>query len=501
MQYVIIYHMPYLLILILVLLYFLNLGSFQVWSPNEAFYADSAHRMLQSGDFVNPHYNGELRLNKPPLTYWLIAFGYSLFGVNEFGLRFMHALLGLGTGLITMLMAKELTGSWKVGVFSFLVLNLSVQFFANSQYASPEVPFTFFITLSLYLWLLYYKRGYLFLLSLAFFASSLAMLVKGPAGFVLPAGTVFIYLLLTDLKELLKLRYYILSISALVLGLWWHVYQLFTKGSLFWEVFYRENLKRVYDGGEPIYFYMADLNVSFLPYSLIFFPALFWVIFKLRKEYAFPLVWFSFIYALFSLIAQKIPVYVMPAFPALAVITSGFLLSEDWKRLKKYLGLSLSLLISVLIGVAIFVFGAPKYFLLLLPLPLVLHFKDYRLSPALAGILLIAFLKLGLLPELESYRKVKELGSYIRTLDPNNSKPTYQIGHFHHNLPFYAQRKIIRDQEPQKGALIVFKAGTFEGCEPTKNFKLYIGSESRLFRFITDTKKGKRFEEFGVCLY
>ena len=275
--------MPYVLVLFVVLLYFLNLGAFQVWSPNEAFYADSARRMLQNGDFINPYYNGELRLNKPPMTYWLVAIGYSLFGVNEFGLRFMHALLGLGSAFITMLMAKELTGSWKAGVYSFLALSLSVQFFANSQYASPEVPFTFFITLSLYLWLLYYKRGYLFLLPLAFFASSLAMLVKGPAGFVLPAGIVFIYLLLKDPRELLKLRYYILSVLALLLGLWWQAYQIFTKGSLFWEVFYKENLKRIYHGSEPIYFYLADLNVSFLPYSLIFFPAFLWVVIKLKR--------------------------------------------------------------------------------------------------------------------------------------------------------------------------------------------------------------------------
>ncbi len=493
--------MPYVLALLVALLYFLNLGAFQVWSPNEAFYADSARRMLQTGDFITPYYNGELRLNKPPMTYWLVAIGYSLFDVNEFGLRFMHALLGLGTAFITMLMAKELTGIWKAGVYSFLALSLSVQFFANSQYASPEVPFTFFITLSLYLWLLYYKRGYLFLLPLAFFASSLAMLVKGPAGFVLPAGTVFIYLLLKDPRELLKLRYYILSVLALFLGLWWQAYQILTKGGLFWEVFYRENLKRVYHGSEPIYFYVADLNVSFLPYSLIFFPALLWVVIKLKREYAFPLVWFAFVYGLFSLIAQKIPVYVMPAFPALALITSGFLLSEDWERLKKFLSLVVSLLVALAVLFAVLFFSLNPLILTLLPLPFLLFLRDYRLAPAMVGILIVVLLKFGLLPALEEKREVREVGEFIKMLDAKASRPVYEVGHFHHSLPFYAERRIIRDSQPERGSVVVFRLNSFEGCEPVGTFRLYTGSESRLFKFLMDARKDKNFADFGVCLY
>ncbi len=493
--------MPYVLALLVALLYFLNLGAFQVWSPNEAFYADSARRMLQTGDFITPYYNGELRLNKPPMTYWLVALSYYLFGVNEFALRFMHALLGLGTGLITLLMARELTGSWRVGLLSFVVLTLSLQFFANAHYASPELPFTFFITLSLYLWLLYYRRKDIVFLPIAFLSSSLAMLVKGPAGFVLPAGVVFLYLLLTDPKELLKLRYYLLSLFVLALGLWWHFYQLLTKGGLFWKVFYRENLKRVYHGNEPFYFYLADLNVSFLPYSLIFFPALLWVVLRVRREYAFPLLWFSFVYGLFSLIAQKIPVYVLPAFPALAIITSGFLESQDWEKLKKTISLTLSALIVLVLLIGVFVFSLNTLLLLLLPLPFVLFLRDYRLSPAVAGLLIVVFLKLGLLPELENKRHVRELGHFIRELDPTGAKPTYEVGHFHHSLPFYSERRIIRDSQPERGSVVVFRLNSFDGCEPVRTFRLYTGSESRLFKFIMDARKDKNFADFGVCLY
>ncbi len=494
--------MLYILSFLVVILYFLNLGAFQVWSPNEAFYADSARAMVQSGDFLNPYYNGELRLNKPPMTYWLVAIGYSLFGINEWGLRFMHALLGLMTGLITFLMAKDLTGSYKAGFLSFLMLTLSLQFFANAQYASPEIPFTFFITLSLYLWLVSYKSNSLFLLFFAFLSSSLAMLVKGPAGFVIPAGVVFFYLLLSDPKELLRLRYYLLSLFSLILGLWWHAYQFFTKGGQFWEVFYRENLKRVYHGDEPLYFYLLDLNASFLPYSFTFFIALAWVLIKAKRDFAFPLVWFAFVYGLFSLVAQKIPVYVLPAFPALAIITSNFILSQDWERLKKYTTLLLTALMSTTLLFGILFFSLPLVFLLLAPIPLFLFFRDYRLAPAAAGIVFIALLKFALLTDLEEKRKVKELGEFIKGIDPKGSMPVYEVGHFHHSLPFYAERKIIRgDKEPQKGSIVIYKSGTFEKCQPIKSFRLYTGSESRLFKFLIDTRKDKNMENFFICLY
>ncbi|MCY0889797.1 MAG: hypothetical protein OWQ51_02240 [Pyrobaculum arsenaticum] len=327
------------------------------------------------------------------------------------------------------------------------------------------------------------------------------MLVKGPAGFLLPAGIVFLYLLFTDPKELLKLKYYIFTAISLVLGLWWHVYELLTKGHTFWEVFYRENFKRVYDGKDPFYFYLLDLNVSFLPYSFLFFFAFLWVVLKIKREYAFPMVWFLFVYGIFSLVAQKIPVYVLPAFPALAIMTSGFILSQDWERLKRYAILLLLSLISIALAVGIFLFSLPFAFLLIIPLPFLLFLKDHRLSPALAGMMFIVLLKFGLLTDLEEKRKVKELGEFIKKLDPKSAMPVYEVGHFHHSLPFYAERKIIRDKEPQKGSIVVYKSGTFEKCNPIKSLRLYTGSESRLFKFLMDARKNKNFEEFFVCLY
>ncbi|SNZ11490.1 ArnT family glycosyltransferase [Hydrogenobacter hydrogenophilus] len=493
--------MLYLLLLITLVSYFFRLGSPQVWMPNESFYADASKNMIHTGNFITPYYNGELRLEKPPVTYWIISLGYYLFGINEFGLRFFHAVLGLLTGLITFLLAWEVLKDLKVSLLSALILLSSFQFFANSRYASPEIPFTFFITLSLYLWLKAYKKDSVFFMVPAFLSSSLAIMTKGPAGFVIPAGIVFIYLLFENPKELLKKRYYLLTLPFLPLGLWWHFYELFAHKEEFLKVFYQENIKRIHQGTDPFYFYLLDTLISFLPYSFLVFFAFFWSILKLRRELSFFIVWFLFVFTVFSIVKSKIPVYVLPAYPAMSVLTASFLLNTSWKKLTLGSSLFLTILLSLTIVIAVFYFSLNKFFLLLAFLPLLMLPKSYILSPLVGGIAFLVFVNAGLVEYLEKFRHYREVGNYIKALDPKGSLKVYELGYFHHNLPFYTDRKVLKDKKPDGSSIVIFRMGSFDDCKPLRVWKLYTSSESRLLVFLLDTKRGKRFEDFGVCVY
>ncbi|AAC07235.1 putative protein [Aquifex aeolicus VF5] len=493
----------FLLVLIPVLiLYFYNLGYNAVWMPNESFYADSAKNMLKSGEFLTPVYNGEIRLNKPPMTYWIVSLGYKIFGVNELGLRFFHALLGVFTGVLTYLLARRITGSKNTALLSFLILSLSFIFIANARYASPEVPFTFFITLSLYLWYEYFTRKKEFLFWLALIASSLAVLTKGPAGFVLPAGVVFFYLLLRAPKELLKIKYYAGTLMVFLLSGWWFLYQYLVHREEFLEVFIKENVKRIYAlQRDPFYFYALDINVSFLPYSFLFFFALFWALKEKRRELSFPLVWFSFIFLIFSIVKMKIPVYIMPAYPAMAIITADFLNSQSLKKVKN---LSLIFLWTVLVLATLALSLYFKFSATLFPLiPLLLlpfFLKKYELLPAFGAFAFLFYLSSVILPYVEQFRPYREVGKEIRKLDPKNELRTYELGFFHHNLPFYADRVIIRrTKEVKKPAIVLARKGSFD-CEPVRKWELYTSSESRFFKFMLDIKRKKRFEEFLLCV-
>ena len=494
-----------LFFLAVLFLYFYNLGLNQVWQPNEAFYADASKNMLKTGNFLTPVFNGELRLNKPPMTYWLTALSFFIFGVNEFALRFFQVLAGLGTGLITYLFAKKLSGR-EAALYAFLALTLSFQFIANARYTSPEVLLSFFITLSLYLWFLSYERKSLPLFVLALLSSSFAVLTKGPAGFAIPAGIIFVYLLLTDRREVLRLKYYLGTLFVFLTSGWWFLYQYLVNREAFLEVFVKENIKRVYALQEdPFYFYALDINVSFLPYSFVFYMAFLWVLKNRRRELLFPIVWFSTVFLVFSLVKMKIPVYIMPAFPAMAVIVGTFLSEGGFRKFFVPSSLFLTLLITgaVWVGAFLFKFNLP---LLLLITALSLGFvlaRRFNLAPAVAGFGLLLYLAGVLLPEVEKHRPYRQIGEKVREIDPLGKLRTYEVGAFHYSLPFYADRPVVRNAKPEDvspPALAIVKEDLLE-CEALGKWKLYRGSESRFFKFLRDIKKNRNFHDFKLCIF
>ncbi len=485
----------------LTFLYFYNLGLNDVWIYNESFYADGAKNMIKTGDYITPVYNGEVRLNKPPLTYWLGVLGFKLFGINEFGLRFFIALLGILTGFLTYLLAKRLLKDEDTALLSAVILNLSFIFVANARYTSPEVPLTFFTTLSLVLWFFYYESKKLTYFSLALIASVFGVLTKGPVGFLMPAGIIFIYLLLHNPKELFKLRYYIGTLFVILSSGWWFLYQYFTHKEEFLKVFIKENIKRIYGlQQDPVYQYLLDVNVSFLPYSFLIFPA---VVFAFKKkELRFPLVWLFVVLITFSLIKMKIPVYIMPAYPAMAILVASFLRDSALRKFKDISLIFLGFLLLTATAVAGFFY---KFSFLLFPLlllglvPIFLRRPVY--FPAFAGFAFLFYLSAVILPFVERYRPYDEIGRFIKSLDPEGKLRTYEVGHFHHNLPFYADRVIIRNKKPSEikpPAIVLFKEQSMN-CKPIREWKLYISSESRFFKFLMDINRGKRFANFGLC--
>ena len=80
------------LLLAAVVPYFLNLGVSSIWDANEAFYAQTPREMIETGDYVTPSFNFQLRMNKPVLSYWNVAASYRLFGVSEWSERVPIAL-------------------------------------------------------------------------------------------------------------------------------------------------------------------------------------------------------------------------------------------------------------------------------------------------------------------------------------------------------------------------------------------------------------------------
>ena len=68
-----------------ILPYFVDLGGSSIWDANEAFYVETPREMMERGDYVSPTFNYQPRLNKPVLSYWIVA--GVLQGVRRLGRR------------------------------------------------------------------------------------------------------------------------------------------------------------------------------------------------------------------------------------------------------------------------------------------------------------------------------------------------------------------------------------------------------------------------------
>ena len=95
---------------------------------DDAFYAHQAKVMVQTGDWWNIRFNGELSFEKPPLFLWLEALSLSVFGVSDFAAKIPAAISGFGTIVLVYFLARELTHDLWVSRLAMVVL-LSTQFF------------------------------------------------------------------------------------------------------------------------------------------------------------------------------------------------------------------------------------------------------------------------------------------------------------------------------------------------------------------------------------
>ena len=76
-------------------LFFVNLGQWDLWNPDEPRYAQVAREMTEGGNWILPRLNKRIYPDKPPVFFWLIALSYAVSGeVSPFSARFPSALAG-----------------------------------------------------------------------------------------------------------------------------------------------------------------------------------------------------------------------------------------------------------------------------------------------------------------------------------------------------------------------------------------------------------------------
>ncbi len=160
--------------------------------PDEGRYAEIAREMAASGDWVTPRLNGLKYFEKPPFQYWATAAAFNTFGVHEWSARLVPALAGLLAVAIVGMTAARLDGP-ATGVYAALVLAASFWHFAMSQLVTLDSVLGAWLAAALCAFLLAQRDGLApavrrnWMLA-AYAAAAGATLTKGLVALVIPGG-------------------------------------------------------------------------------------------------------------------------------------------------------------------------------------------------------------------------------------------------------------------------------------------------------------------------
>lgn len=377
------------------LLFFINLGHASLWDEDEPKNAECGREMFERGDWIVPTFNYQLRTDKPILLYWLMLSAYKQWGVSEFTARLASACLGTGTVFLTFLIGRRLFGG-EAGLWSGLVLTCTLMFCVVSRAATPDATFIFCSTLAFWLFiegiaaqqkrltaagsrsltpsdgLDVFLQTYLPatpLLWLTWGALGLAVLAKGPAGWLLPSMVIVFFLLwmirlhespngregpvgtwwqqlwrgCCQLCALPRLRSVASALRPIVwIGIplavalpWYLGVGIVTRGAWLTGFLGTHNVGRFLTPMEghsgPMIYYLAAICLGFFPWTSFLIVAVWDAFSRARKNVTpvwqdiFLLAWIGTYVVFFSFSGTKLPNYVLPCYPALAVLTGRML--------------------------------------------------------------------------------------------------------------------------------------------------------------------------------
>ncbi len=310
-----------------------HLGSFGLWEPDEARYAEIAREMLQSGNLLVPHLNYVAYVEKPPLLYWLTTLSFWIFGVSEFAARLPVALSAIAGILATYLFALRAFGR-RHAVLAAAILATTPLYALMAQVLTTDMLLTTLVTIATFSLYLHWQESGRWCW-IAYIAMGLAVMTKGPVGAAIPILSMLLWL--TRRRELggaiAKFRAIPGLLLTILIAAPWFVAMTIGEPGFFDFYVVGEHLRRVfetdYSHSEAFYFYLPVLAVGLLPWSLLV-PFLTWRAAQRNPARSFCIVAAGFTVVAFSCASAKLIPYILPAVPPLAVLIADGLVSCAW---------------------------------------------------------------------------------------------------------------------------------------------------------------------------
>ncbi|MES2772114.1 MAG: glycosyltransferase family 39 protein [Pseudomonadota bacterium] len=498
------------LLLAFSVIWFSSLDYRKLIQPDEGRYAEIAREMVASGDWLTPRLNDLKYFEKPPLQYWMTAAAFKVFGEHAWTARLWPGLTGFLSILLLFFTAQRLFNR-RVACYSALCLGSSLFTVLISHINTLDMGLSFFLQSALCCLLLandartneaQRRRWMLWV----WVALALAMLSKGLVSLVLCGATLVLYSLLTrDLTPWKRLELRRGLPLFLLLAAPWFVAVSWRNPEFFQFFFIHEHFERFltkeHGRYQPAWYFFAVLLVGTLPWTSLNLHA--WFIAWRRERAPLPaaretppaakgvrfqpqrllVVWALLILGFFSASSSKLPSYILPMAPALALLTGIFLTEVRRRTLLVHLSLVLPISLAALYFAPQIANSADA----LTPLAML---RDYANWAALAAILWFLGSLLGLVlvwrkrltqglcsfacagfialmlitlghETLARSNSAHDLAQTIKPLLPQGVA-FYSVSMYEQTLPFYLQRTLTLvnyrdelgfglDQEPSKG--------------------------------------------------
>ncbi|MDA8108636.1 MAG: glycosyltransferase family 39 protein [Betaproteobacteria bacterium] len=329
-----------LLAVALALAWFGTLGWRPLMRADEARYAEIAREMVASGDWVTPRLNGFKYFEKPPLQYWATATAFELFGVRDWVSRLWPALTGFA-GLVLVLFAGRRLFGAGAGAYAAAVLAGSPLYVLLGQFDTLDMGVTFFLSLAVLAYALAQReeapplarRRWM----LTFWtACALATLSKGLIGIVLPGGAIALDVLLRrDWRRLAHLSWGAGLPLFLVVAVPWFALVSARNPEFFHFFFIQEHferfLTRYANRYEPAWYFVPVLAFGMGPWLLALVPAFLRAWRGVPRRFSpqrFLALWALVVFVFFSASDSKLASYILPIFPALALLVGDYLAAE-----------------------------------------------------------------------------------------------------------------------------------------------------------------------------
>ncbi|MCC6745218.1 MAG: glycosyltransferase family 39 protein [Acidobacteria bacterium] len=350
-----------------------RLGGVPLLGKDEPRYAEVAREMVVVGDWITPRLAGHTWFEKPALPYWLMAAGFSVFGINEFAARLGSALLAAVAAGAVYAVSRRVGGPDRAA-YSAMVLISSGLWLAFARGASFDMPLAATMALAIAAFAFYElqegARDRLVWSLLFGAATGAAMLAKGLAGPLL-LGLIVVFSMLTcgSWRRVRIVEAAAAAAAALAIAGTWYVPVMAINGWPFVQEFFidhhfRRYLTNRFSHPQPFYFFILVILGGLLPWTFVFLAGLKSLVPLVRRgpqtgedrllwiagwSVVVPLVFFS-------LSTSKLPGYILPAFPGLALLTgwSAHRIEAEGSRRWAIVASALSL---VAVGVGLALYG------------------------------------------------------------------------------------------------------------------------------------------------